>query len=345
MFDYLLVGFGLAGVCFAETAISDSKSILVINNELHPSTRVAAGLYNPVVLKRFTETWKAQEQINLLNNFYSSIENRLNIKIDFKLPIYRKLFSVEEQNNWFVSADKISLSSFLSPKLVCKKINSINSSYHYGEVKQTGYINLSLLLDSYISYLINKNAYISEPFDYASINFNSDYIEYKGFKARHVVFSEGFGMLNNPFFNQLPLDGTKGEILVIKALDLDLDVIVKTGIFILPLGSGLYKVGATYNWKDKTNEITEEGKVELVQKIREIISCDFEIVTHLAGVRPTVKDRRPLVGTHNIYKNIHLLNGLGTRGVMLGPYLAKALYDNIEHDIALDEEMDIVRFI
>ncbi len=44
----------------------------------------------------------------------------------------------------------------------------------------------------------------------------------------------------------------------------------------------------------------------------------------LAGVRPTVKDRRPLIGTHPMHSQLHVLNGLGTRGVMLGPAMAKA---------------------
>ncbi len=29
---------------------------------------------------------------------------------------------------------------------------------------------------------------------------------------------------------------------------------------ISPIGNDLYKVGATYDWKDKTNNPTEEGK-------------------------------------------------------------------------------------
>ena len=89
---------------------------------------------------------------------------------------------------------------------------------------------------------------------------------------------------------------------------------------------------------------TEEGKTELVERIQEIISCDFEIITHFAGVRPTVRDRRPLVGTHAIHNRIHVLNGLGTRGVMLGPAMAKALYDAIENKIPLHKEIDIQRF-
>jgi glycine/D-amino acid oxidase-like deaminating enzyme len=59
---------------------------------------------------------------------------------------------------------------------------------------------------------------------------------------------------------------------------------------------------------------------------------------HFAGVRPTVKDRRPLVGTHAEYSAIHILNGLGTRGVMLGPSMAKA---NARKMIFFDSAIDI----
>jgi glycine/D-amino acid oxidase-like deaminating enzyme len=148
----------------------------------------------------------------------------------------------------------------------------------------------------------------------------------------------------NPYFKDLPLDGTKGELFIIKAPKLDLDVIVNTSVFILPLGNDLFKVGATYNWKDKTNLPSEEGKTELVERIQEIITCDFEIIAHFAGVRPTVKDRRPLVGTLQNHQAIHILNGLGTRGVMLGPAMAKELFDSIEYQVPLDAAIDIRRF-
>jgi glycine/D-amino acid oxidase-like deaminating enzyme len=200
-------------------------------------------------------------------------------------------------------------------------------------------------LKTYKDFLISNNLFQEESFDYNELITESDTIIYKDIKARHIIFAEGFGVHSNPYFNDLPLDGTKGELFTIKAPDLDLDVIVNTSVFILPIGNDLYKVGATYNWKDKTDLPTEEGKVELVARIKEIISCDFEIVSHFAGVRPTVKDRRPLIGTHPKHPSVHILNGLGTRGVMLGPAMAKVLYDSIEHQIPLDKEINIDRFL
>jgi glycine/D-amino acid oxidase-like deaminating enzyme len=125
---------------------------------------------------------------------------------------------------------------------------------------------------------------------------------------------------------------------------LNLEVAIKTSIFILPVGNDLYKVGATYNWTDKTNTPTQEGKEELLTELKILIQCDFEVIDHYAGIRPTVKDRKPMLGSHPIHKNLHLLNGLGTRGVMLAPSMAKMLFDHIEHGTDLDAQVNIQRF-
>jgi glycine/D-amino acid oxidase-like deaminating enzyme len=199
------------------------------------------------------------------------------------------------------------------------------------------------LISSYSKYLESLGFFSKDTFKYDAIQFLDNKISYNGIEAKHIIFAEGFGLHANPYFNDLPLDGTKGELLIIKAPNLDLDVVIKSSVFILPIGNDLYKVGATYDWKVKTNTPTEEGKQELVEKLKEIISCDFEIVEHFGGVRPTVKDRRPLVGTHPDYSQLHILNGLGTRGVMLGPYLANQLFQYIENKIPLEKEIDIIR--
>lgn len=344
MIDYLIVGSGIAGICFAETALQNGKSFLVVDDFSSSSSRIAGGLYNPVILKRFSQVWQAGEQLLYGLPFYAAIEKRIGSKVDFKIPIYRKFASVEEQNNWFHASDKPNLAPFLSTEIIHREYQSITAAFGFGEVLQTGYVDTAVLLDSYVSYLKENNLFVQETFDYSAVEVKDDFIEYKGIKTKEVVFAEGFGLHHNPFFNELPLDGTKGELLIIKAPDLNLDVVLKSSIFILPIGNHKFKVGATYNWDDKTDIPTEEGKQELVNNLKEIIECDFEIIEHFAGVRPTVKDRRPLVGTHSEHQKLHILNGLGTRGVMLGPSLAKALYENIEMGTPLDDQIDIKRF-
>jgi glycine oxidase len=344
MIDYLIIGSGLAGISFSEMALQKGKSILVLDNNSQNSSKIAGGLYNPVILKRFSEVWKAQEQLQLMKGFYTTLEGKLNCRVDFKIPILRKFFSVEEQNNWFSASDKTTLAPFLSTQLISKKYPGIDSPYGYGEVLQTGYVDTAMLFNKYREYLVQHELFREESFDYNALQVLEDGIRYKDIEAKHIIFAEGFGIHSNPYFNNLPLDGTKGELFIIKAPQLDLDVIVNTSVFILPLGNDLFKVGATYNWKDKTDLPTKEGKAELMIRIMEILNCEFEVVEHFAGVRPTVKDRRPLVGTHPDFESIHILNGLGTRGVMLGPAMAKALFEFIENQTPLDTVIDIKRF-
>jgi glycine oxidase len=344
MIDYIIIGKGLAGIAFAETALQNNRSIVVFDDNSQNSSKIAAGIYNPIILKRFTVVADAQEQITLLNSFYSKLETKLNQKVDFQMPVLRKFFSVEEQNNWFLAQDKPKLSSFLDPTLNFSKFQNIDSPFGFGKVLQTGFVNTSLLLESYTAFLKIHNLLVEEDFDYQAIEFYEGYLKYQNIKAKHIVFAEGFGMHSNPFFKHLPLDGTKGEVLLIKAPNLVLDAILNSSLYLVPLGNDLYKIGATYEWDDKSQLPTENGKTELLEKLKEIITCEFEVVEHLAGVRPTVRDRNPLVGTHPDYASIHILNGLGTRGVMLAPFLAQKLFDFIENGIVLPKEMDCNRY-
>lgn len=342
--DYIIVGCGLAGIAFCEQLRNAQKSFVVFDDQSQQSSVVAAGLYNPVILKRFTEVWKAKEQLALALHFYKKLEQEFNIKLDFQLPVYRRFASVEEQNEWFTASDKPSLQDFLSTQLI-KNVNpSISAPFGFGEVKHTGRVDTASLLIHYKIYLKEQQQYINETFDYDVLKVGETEIVYKNLTAIHIIFAEGFGMIHSPYFKELPLNVAKGEVLTIKAPNLNIDFVLKSSIFIIPLGDDLYNVGATYHWTDKTNDVTKEAKEELLTKLKQVIQCDFEVVNQVAGIRPTVKDRRPLVGMHHNHKNIAILNGLGTRGVMLAPFLAKQLFEHLEHGKPLDKEIDIKRF-
>jgi flavin-dependent dehydrogenase len=143
MIDYLIIGSGLAGISFSEIALQNNKSILVLDNNSQNSSKIAGGLYNPVILKRFSGVGQAKEHLLIMNEFFSNLEKKLDSKVNFEMPILRKFFSIEEQNNWFTASDKVNLSPFLSPNLIVRKYSSIDSPFGYGEVLQTGYVDTS----------------------------------------------------------------------------------------------------------------------------------------------------------------------------------------------------------
>ncbi|WP_282136545.1 NAD(P)/FAD-dependent oxidoreductase [Seonamhaeicola maritimus] len=342
--DYIVVGIGLAGINFCEQLRESNKNFVVFDNGSQLSSAVAGGLYNPVILKRFTSVWKSKEQLELALPIYASLEKLLKVKLDYKIPVYRKFASTEEQNNWFTASDKPLLKEYLSDKIVKNSNKSIDAPFGFGEVFSTGRIDIKTLINAYKEFLKKQNMFFEADFDYETLKMTSDKVQYENIEAKQIVFAEGFGIKKNPFFNDLPLVPAKGELLVIQAPELKIDFVLKSAAFLIPLGNDLYIVGATYEWKDLTNNTSLKGKEELLGKLKRLITCPFKVVNQVAGVRPTVKDRRPLVGSHSIHKNMFVLNGLGTRGVMIGPYVAKQLYNFIENDMALDEEIDIKRF-
>ncbi len=342
--DYIIVGSGLAGILFCEVLKQHDKSFVVFENDSQHSSTVAGGLYNPVVLKRFTQVWKAKEQLDLALPIYHKLEQSLNIKLDYKIPIYRLFSSVEEQNNWFEACDKPSLFNFLSTKIEHPANNAIKSNYGYGKVFETGRIDTEILIRTYRENLDKNKLLIKETFAYNNLISKGSKVLYNNFEAKHIVFAEGFGLTKNPFFNYLPLKPTKGELLTIHAPGLKIDFVLKSGVFLIPLGEDLYIVGATYEWDDMSPNVTAKAKDELLNKLDKFLDCDYKVVGQVAGIRPTVKDRRPLVGQHHEYKNMYILNGLGTRGVMIAPYVAKQLYSYIEEGNPLEKEIDICRF-
>ncbi|MGS2725051.1 NAD(P)/FAD-dependent oxidoreductase [Psychroserpens sp. BH13MA-6] len=342
--DYIVVGCGLAGIAFCEQLRMARKSFIVFDNQSQQSSRVAAGLFNPVILKRFTKVWNASSQLSLMRPKYDALEGLLKEKFIHDVPIYRKFASIQEQNEWFVAADKPILSEFLSLNLKQNSNPSIKAEFGFGEVLETGRVHTSLLVASYKKFLKETHRLVESSFNHDELKIAVNTITYQNIEAGQIVFAEGFGLVQNPFFKYLPLNGTKGEMLTIKAPTLQLDVILKSSVFVVPLGSDLYWVGATYERDDKTHTVTEMAKEALLSKLKDIIKCDFEIVEQVAGIRPTTKDRRPLVGVHSSYKNMSVLNGLGTRGVMISPYVAQQLFNHIEHGSLLDPEIDIKRF-
>jgi len=343
--DYIIVGVGLAGISFCEQLKHHNKSFIVFDDVSQKSSTVAGGLYNPVVLKRFTSVWKSEEQLSLALDVYANIEKELQVKLDYKIPVYRKFASLEEQNDWFTASDKPKLTRYLSTALVKNNNKAIDAPFGFGEVLTTGRIDVKTLIDTYKIDLIKKDLLRESTFDYGVLELKNTEVNYKNIKAKHIVFAEGFGVTKNPFFNYLPMVPTKGELLVIKASELDIKFVLKAGVFLIPLGDDLYTVGATYNWDDTTHDVTNEAKDELLNKLKKVINCSFQIVNQVAGIRPTVKDRRPLVGRHFNYSNMYVLNGLGTRGVMIGPYVSKALFEFIELEKPLEKEINIDRFL
>jgi glycine/D-amino acid oxidase-like deaminating enzyme len=344
MYDYIIVGFGIAGFSFAQQLEENKKNFVVFDNHSQQSTRIAGGMFNPIILKRFTPAWQAAEMLPYALLQFQKAELKYQQKFIHYIDIYRKLTSVQEQNNWLAASDRPVMRDFMQD-ISYKKIEGIETPFGFGVLKGTGIVNAAKVLDTALSDLKTQGKLLQEDFDYDALQIFDTHVVYKDIKAQKIVFAEGFGMKKNPFFKDLPLQGTKGEMLMVET-ETTIPYIVKSAAFLAPNveNDKQFYVGATYNWEDKTNEPTDEARAHLEMKLQKLYNKKYKVVLQKAGIRPTVIDRRPLVGRHQKYKNLGILNGMGTRGVILAPTTAKQLFNYLTFDMPLPKEINIDRF-
>ena len=353
--DYIIVGLGIAGITFCERLRLEGKSFIVFEPSLPSATKVAGGVVNPVVLKRFTPIWNLAQFHAEAYPFYIELSKHLQVNFLEKMLLQRVFNNVQEQNDWLVASDKSNLSFFLSSELVKNNNPLIEAPFGFGNVNEVFKIDTTLLMDSFLENLERKEQLVGEKFDHVLLQIEEENantsqldgaptIQYKNYKARSIVFSEGAAALHNPYFSVDCLIPKKGEYIIFKAPQLRLKSILKGSIFIIPLGNDRFKAGATFDHAGQRPDITQEGKTQLVASLRKYIHCPFEVIDQIAGMRPTVKDRRPLLGSIK-NKEILFFNGLGTRGLGMAPLLSKQLFDFAENDIPLPDEVNIQRFI
>lgn len=344
--DCLVVGQGIAGTVLTYNLIKHGKSVMVIDKKHDSSaSRVAAGLYNPIVFKLFTKSWKIDEALPFADDFYADLESFLETKFYHKKRVHKVFGANEEKEQWEKKKDLPDMQPYINPELQ-RYFNDeqVNQPFGSAAVNGAGNLEVGKMLDGFREYLKSQKVLIEEDFSYNELQLLQGEVNYKDISAKHIVFCEGYKIEQNPFFSWLPFKLTKGEILTIHAPLLKADEIMNRGVFVLPLGDNLYRVGATYNWDDLTEETTEAGKEELVGKLDKLLKIPYRIIDHVAGIRPTVNDRRPILGKHPIHQTLAVFNGLGTKGVQLSPYFAEELVNHILHNTSLDKEANINRF-
>tara|TARA_B110000003_G_scaffold68419_1_gene69504 strand:+ start:3309 stop:4349 length:1041 start_codon:yes stop_codon:yes gene_type:complete len=338
----LIVGFGIAGLSLVHQLRRNNISFHVIDSPENSSSLVAGGVLNPTVLKRYNMSWKGKDFSDYALSFYQEISNFLNYDVYSEMAINRIFPSPKEHNKWSEASDKHDLNYYLNKNLTLKTFDAINTPYGIGTLKNVGRLDFKEIILKYREAI--KNDYKKEEFQYSKLKFNNGEVIYNNDSYDNIVFCEGYSMKNNPFFNYLPLTGSKGEMLIIRSSMLSEKSIWKSKFFIVPLGQSLFWVGATFNHIDKTTEKSLSAKNELLSELNQKLNVPFEVVGHEAQIRPTVSDRRPLLGSHYKLDNLYIFNGLGTRGSLMAPRLSEFMYNYIFSEKALPTSIDIRRF-
>ena len=336
--DYIIVGDGYAALFFAHQLIKNNKSFYLFSEGKKSASFVSAGIINPAVLKRFTTFWLAQEQIDSLKKTLSEIEGYTHKNYLIEKPILRVFHDEKEKELWLKKSSEI---SFLSNDFI--KINSIKNPFGCGKVNHSARLNVRDFFTDLMNYLEQNSHLIKEKFDYKLVKTENS--TYKNIQFKNIIFAEGMAVKENPYFSEIPVEANKGHHLEVKISEkIEDDFTIKKKHFIFPLNENTYYYGGTYDREQTHHKIDDSAVEKLTNALAEFYPNDFEVTQVKFGFRPTVKDRRPIVGAHSEFKNFYVFNGLGARGILNGNYFAINLYNHLENGEKIHPEVDLKRF-
>lgn len=342
----LIVGQGLAGTLLHWQFVKRGMEVQVVDNGWKSSASIgAAGLFNPIVFRRFLMAWRSTDFLPEALLVYKLFEKQLDVQLAHEVPYVKVFGHADDPDVWKDRCEKLPYNEFMHSDVpIDVKALPLKSNFGIGKVTGTGWIDLPTMLNGYREHLIQQGLLNQEAFDYESLSLVDSHVLWKGEKFDTVVFCEGYKGIENPWFSYLPLRKNKGETLWIECDALPDNYILNRNIFVVPLPDGRYRVGATYDYKSQDILPSEEGRQFLQTKFEELIEADYRVTEQWAGIRPAVSDRRPLLGRHTDYRQLAIFNGLGSRGVMNAPTLSRELVAYLIDGMPLDSEADIARF-
>jgi glycine/D-amino acid oxidase-like deaminating enzyme len=339
--DYIIVGDGYAALFFAHQLTKNKKSFVIFSEGRKSASQISAGIVNPVVLKKFTTFWLAQEQLDFLKTSLDEIEEYTGVNYLIKASIYRIFHDENEQKLWLKKSQNEELERFLDKNF--EHLEVVKNDFNTGIVKQSARLDVQGFFNDLLTFHQTNSRLISEKFNYHELNVAES--TYHDYRFKNIVFCEGMGVKNNPYFSDIPVIPNKGHhIRVILSQPIPENLTIKKKHFLFPLNNGMYFYGGTYDREQLHEHIDESAIEQLRNGLSEFYPLDFDIEEVHFGFRPTVKDRRPIVGRHPVHADLYVFNGLGARGILNGCYFSKSLYDHIENNTNLPTEISLERF-
>lgn len=340
------MGQGIAGTLLAHFLLKENQCIAVIDKPLEgASSHIAAGIVNPITGRRLVKSWRFEELYSFAKQTYLELESLLGISIWHERNILRALPTVFDENEWLRRSAFVDYKPFIAVTPDAAPYpGALNAVRAWGESRLSAQVAMPQLVSSFREYLLREGMLIEGVFDNTKLEIKNNAIRLCGLHARLVVFCEGSRAAQNPLFNHLPFALTKGELLLIKIPGVKFEKMIKHHLFIVPLEGDIYWVGSTSRYEFEHRRPQEEKRQWLANQLKEILKVPFEVVEHLAGIRPTVFRHRPFLGTHPVYPEVTIFNGLGTKGASLGPFFARQMAGFLMGKNVLDQEVDICRF-
>ena len=341
----LLVGQGLAGSVLALQAEEAGFDVHIADDD-RPirASQWAGGLVNPVSFKRLTLSWKIDELLPVMHQFLTAVEAKFQMKFYTPLTFHRVFASIEEQNQWDVISEGPKGKYYSSKRIENKNSAAVQAPFGIGEVLHAGWLNVPHFLGVARNYFISKQKFHQQTIAEKDLRKKENVWVWNEIEFDFVVVCSGVSLSEWPSLSVLNVIPNKGETVTLNLPEANWNEMIHFGNFLLPLDINKYKLGATFDWSPTDEFPSETAKEELLKAFQSHIRTPFQVLQHNAGLRPTTKDRRPILGCLE-ENGIQFFGGLGAKGVLLAPYFSKMLVANLMHGTPLDHEVNAKRYL
>lgn len=340
---YLIVGQGITGTWMSYQLELAGISYMLINDEsMQSASSVASGVINPVTGRRIVQTWMIETLLPFAINAYTAIQEKLNINIIQSSPVIllHPSEQMKDSFNYRMAHENI----YLIQQDPSKWTPYFHAPHGVGGISECYWIDINKMLQTWNAYVKSKGYYLNAHFNVEDLHIHENKIEWKNIIAEKIIFCDGIGSMQNPYFKSLPFAPNKGEALIIKLSEIPNENIYKSNISIIPWKEDLFWVGSNYEWTYDDPLPSLAFREKMIQNLDQLLKQPYEIVDHIAGIRPTNTQRRPFIGVHPNYPQLAICNGMGTKGCSLAPYFTAQLLEHLEKGTAIEPEANLARF-
>ena len=345
----LVVGQGLAGTLVSHSALQRGWDCHVMDSGQPSASSVAAGMFNPMSFRRIIEVWDARPHLDSMTATYRAFEADLGESFLHFLPILKQIPNAEYAEEWNRKAlDSPWIEPVRSDAEVLQRFpDAVPSPGHgYGLVQGGGWLDLPRLIQAWRDRLMEEGRFTVGQWSATQAQKAND----DGWDT--IIDCRGCGAALDSTAGPLDIRANRGEILTVKpdgsgGASLPDTHILNFGKWTLPTQPGSWRLGASYEWNRIDLDPTHETRDFLMASLRRAATNTATSMTvrHDVGLRPVSKDRRPAVGPHPTISSLHVFNGLGTRGVLIGPRWSHLLCDSLVGKSQLPDIVNPVRLL
>lgn len=323
--EVLIVGQGLAGTLLGwELARAGIAFRIADAGPAGAASRAAAGIINPITGRRLVKAWRIDALLPAARAVFAELGAAAGRPFWREFRVRRLFADDAERAAWAAKSARGELAPFAG---------AADAAGFW--IEGAARVDVPALLDWARAVWTAQGLLLAGPADPVAA------------RRRYglVIDCTGLPAARSGPFAVLPWSFDRGEMLELAVPGLEDGVILNRRHWVLPVGGDAAWFGATHAPGETDAAPTAAGRARLEAAARGLLDRPFAVTGQRGGVRVTTPDRRPVVGRHPDDPGLGVCNGLGAKGALFAPWLARQWREHLAGGAPFDPAADLRRFL